>query len=109
MRRVPTVTRNSPDVAQCPGTPFLGLSELFGVMSNAEGDLSIWVDLVNGILQLSLVGLNASNETKYLGGPHDFNSVVSAADDNNLKQIVVGCRDGLEKSVEPVGVGGHST
>lgn len=109
MRRVPIVTYNSPDVAQCPGTPFLGLSELFDVTNDAEGRLSIWVDLVNGILQLSLVGFNASSEAKYLGGLHDFNSVVSVIDADDLKPIVVGCRDGVEKSVKPVDVGGYST
>lgn len=92
------------------GSPFLGLSVLLSVTSDSEVDLSIWIYLVDGILQSSFVGLDATgNVAKYLVGPHVFNSVVSVGDANNLKPIVVGRRNGVEKSVETVDVGEYRT
>ena len=109
MPRVPSVTCNSSDAAQCRELPFWASQSLINVMSGAEGNLSIWVNLVNNILQPRSAEQGASGEAKYLGRPHKFNSVVSVGDANDLEPIVVGCRNGPEKGVEPTDVGLYST
>ena len=105
MRTVPTVTCDSSDAAQYRELPSWASQSLIDVISGAEGNLSIWVDLVNNILQPRSAEQGACVEAMYLSRPHKFNSVVSVGDANDLEPIVVGCRNGPEKGVEAAYVG----
>jgi hypothetical protein len=91
------------------GTPFWAFQSTSGLHAVSKVDLSTRVDPENGTLHPCFVGIDVSGVAKYLVGRHVLNSVVSVGDANDIEPSVVGCRDGLEKSVEPINVDVNST